>query len=160
MDFHVMLCQSRRIHPIELGPVLMERYDRVAIKNGQEHYLTPSERGDRSIESGRCWFFKGITQKSLPNSYVKSVESYVKSMGLVRIFNISLKKKNSWTHHRFHQTKKLFNLKPLFSTKISGNIKITLVRCYYGRGQRGQLFISKKNRSSVDLFFKSFFETI
>ena len=45
---------SRRTHGIELGPVLMERYDRVAIKNGQEHCLTSSERGDRSIQSGRC----------------------------------------------------------------------------------------------------------
>ena len=39
-------------YPLRLKTVLMERYDRVAIKNGQEHCLTSSERGDRSIQSG------------------------------------------------------------------------------------------------------------
>ena len=59
-----MLGLSRWIHPIELGPVLVERYDRVAIKNSQKHCLTPSERGDRSIQSGRCWEILKILTKS------------------------------------------------------------------------------------------------
>ena len=55
MDFrevlHVTLARSGQISPIELGPVLMQRYAPTAIKNDQEHCLTPSEPGDRSSQS-------------------------------------------------------------------------------------------------------------
>ena len=42
---------------IDLKLLQIDSPYRVAIKNGQEHCLTSSERGDRSIQSGRVELF-------------------------------------------------------------------------------------------------------
>ena len=62
-----MLCLSRRIHPIELGPILMERYDRVATKNEQKHCLLHLSLEIDPLKVGEVDFF-GKYRNSLPNT--------------------------------------------------------------------------------------------